>query len=229
MPFRDVFEAQRARVERAVAEPRRSHISKWINFGFENASPEFEWDGIPSEVSRRMGAVLPLSTENVTWRRFGEDDRVALTKILCDATVMRWVFTGGPLTNSEASAFIDANFLEGGGDTPGMDVLCRRGDENVIGFAGIIPCKWPLEGQAEFGVVLHAEVQNMRYGHEIGKKLIAVAHRDLGLKRVYALCHPENAASIRWLANIGMAATELVIPNYHGSEPRRVFMIEKWE
>jgi len=213
----DEFGKQRSRIEGALTNEWRAHIKEHINGWFEDREP----------MAARSRDLWPIFTESLTLRRFTERDRDALVTLLCDETVMRRVFAGGSLNETQTLAFIDSSFPSEGEQGLGLGVLCRSADERILGFAGLIPCKWPLEGQLEFGVVLDPETQHKGYGREIGRKLIEIGLEKLRLERLYALCHPENADSIRWLTKLGMESTELVIPNYHGTEPRKVFRIAR--
>lgn len=201
------FKNQSSRIRDELALVLQTDISAHINTWFEDAA----------------AGVLPVSTKNLTLRPFNEADRSDLVSILSDTEVMRWVFTGGRLEEQEALEFIDTNFV----GAPGLGVLCDTADGSFLGFAGIIPCKEPLTGQLEFGVVLTSAAQDKRYGTEIGNKLIEIGLGRLRLERLYALCHPDNEHSIGWLTKLTMKPTGLVIPSYHGKEPRKVFVIER--
>jgi prephenate dehydrogenase/RimJ/RimL family protein N-acetyltransferase len=222
------FKNQRSRLK-ALQPARQLDISSHINTWFEDASAANTGDRQSSAVQQRSqhhDAML-ICTKNLTLRPFKEADRADLVNILCDRKVMKWVFAG-PLTKVDAFKFVDAHFVNASREAPGLGILCRAADGNFLGFAGIIPCKPPLDPKLEFGVVLTTSAQEEGgYGSEIGRKLIEIGLGQLPLRRLYALCHPANRKSIRWLKNIGMKPTKWVISNYQGNEPRRVFVIER--
>jgi prephenate dehydrogenase/RimJ/RimL family protein N-acetyltransferase len=217
------FKNQHKRLDSELATVCQDDISAHINAWFEDAVPGFTGDRNSNTVqSSQQRGILPICTKNLTLRPYSETDRMDLVTILGDSEVMKWVFNGGRLEEDDALEFIDTNFVS----TPGMGVLCH-GAGSFLGFAGIIPCKPPLDGQYEFGLVLTSAAQSQKYGTEIGKKLIEVGLGRLRLERLHALCHPNNDHSIAWLAKLDMKPTGQVIPNYHGNEPRKVFVIER--
>ena len=215
------FKNQRKRVDSELTTIFQDDISAHVNAWFEDALPGVTGDRKPNTVqprSQRLG-ILPVCTKNLTLRRYSETDRTDLVTILGDREVMKWVFSGGRLEGDDALEFIDTNFV----NEHVMGVLCH-GAGSFLGFAGIIPCKPPLDGQYEFGLVLTSAAQSQKYGTEIGKKLIEIGLGRLRLKHLYALCHPNNDHSIAWLTKLDMKPTGQVIPNYHGNEPRQVFV-----
>jgi RimJ/RimL family protein N-acetyltransferase len=222
------FKNQRSRLEKLKPVLQRD-ISAHINAWFEDSTPGVARDRKSNEVQIRPQHrnVLPICTKNLLLRPFSEADHPNLVKILSDRKVMKWVFTGGRLRRKKAFEFIDANFVNAPTDAPGLGVLCRAADGRLLGFAGFMPCNWPLDGNLEFGVVLTSAYQRKGYGYEIGNKLIEIGLGKLQLKRLYALCHPENSKSSGWLTSLDMNQTDLVIPNYHGNEPRKVFVIDR--
>lgn len=215
------FKNQRKRLDSELATVCQDDISAHINAWFADAVPSVTGDRNSNTVqpSQQQG-ILPICTKNLTLRPYGETDRTDLVTILADSEVMKWVFAGGRLDDDDALKFINTNFV----NAPGMGVLCH-GAGSFLGFAGIIPCKPPLDGQYEFGVVLTSAAKSQKYGTEIGKKLIEVGLGRLGLERLYALCHPSNNQSIAWLTRLHMNPTGQVIPHYHDNEPRQVFVI----
>jgi prephenate dehydrogenase/RimJ/RimL family protein N-acetyltransferase len=224
------FKKQRSRIKRVLKPVRRQlDISEHINAWFEDASADVIGDRQSHAVPPRsqQPGILPICTKNLTLRPFNQMDQHDLVKILRDRKVMRWVFTGGWQRKEKALEFIEANFVSALAKPPGLGVLCHATGGSFLGFAGIIPCKRPLEGEYEFGLVLTSAAQRKGYGHEIGSKLIEIGLGRLRLARLYALCHPDNHHSIAWLTKLEMKPTSLVIPSYHGNESRRVFVFER--
>ena len=137
---------------------------------------------------------LPLETERLTLRVAEESDLPALVAILGDRDVMKLALRERPFTEAEARVFIDADFAREPSDITKLGVLCVRSDGRVIGFAGILPCKY-LPGEFEFGFVLAAPAHGHGFATEIGRKFIDVGFQWLGREHLYALCDPRNLAS----------------------------------
>ncbi|HEU4325364.1 MAG TPA: GNAT family N-acetyltransferase [Roseiflexaceae bacterium] len=59
-------------------------------------------------------------------------------------------------------------------------------------------------GLAEIGYMLRRDVWGRGYGTEVARALLDFGFGDLGLRRICAECHPNNAASVRVLEKVGM-------------------------
>lgn len=121
-------------------------------------------------------------------------DEPALAAICGDASLMQFALWGRPLTGQEARVFIECDFARDADDITKLGVLCLRAEPGVIGFAGLLPCKY-LPGELEFGFVLATHVQGRGLASEIGRKLLDVGLRQMERERLYALCDPRNLAS----------------------------------
>ena len=140
--------------------------------------------------------------------------------VLSDPLVMRRAFSG-PLSQAGSRAFFDQDFdHEGCGRKLG--VLALRSTNQVIGFAGLVPCGVLDRDDYELGFVLRRSAWGQGYAREIGQGQIAFAFSRLGLARVLALAAPDNAASIAALTAIGMTCQTVVTSPPRGE--RQVFV-----
>jgi len=166
---------------------------------------------------------FPLETERLALRPVTDGDLPRLCEILADPEVMKLALYERPLTTAEARQFIEEEFARDADAIAKLAVLCRRSDDAVIGFAGLLPCKY-LPGELEFGFVLALEAQGFGYATEIGVKLIDVGFASLKRERLYALCDPSNAASRDVLSRkLGMRFVKQMETPDRG--PRMVFQI----
>jgi RimJ/RimL family protein N-acetyltransferase len=153
----------------------------------------------------------------------------ALLAILSDSEVMRLALYGRPLTDDEARCFIEAEFAHDSTDVTKLGVLCRNSDKAVVGFAGLLVCKY-FPGELEFGFVLTTSAQGHGFGTEIGSSLLDVGFRGLRRRNVYALCDPRNVASREVLARkLGMTLIDEIMTPDRGA--RLVFKRshQSWE
>lgn len=150
-----------------------------------------------------MPPSLPLRTSRLHLRPVRNDDLPGLFTILGDAEVMKLALYERALTREEAQQFVDDDFTKDASDVTHLGALCRNEDETLIGFAGLLACKY-FPGDLELGFVLAAEHQRKGYAIEIGGALIDLALRDLGCPRLLALCSPRNDASRGVLEKLGM-------------------------
>lgn len=167
---------------------------------------------------------LPVRTARLLLRPVADRDLPRLLAILGDAEVMKLALYERPLTPEEAKRFIAHDFSMEPEDVTHLGVLCRIEDDAVIGFAGLLPCKY-FPGDLELGFVLAAENQGKGYATEIGRKLIDEGFEALGCARLLALCDPRNAASSNVLEKLGMTCIDEIPTPDRGR--RRVFEITR--
>lgn len=168
---------------------------------------------------------FPLITDRLSLRPFTDGDLTSLFAILGDPEVMKLALYERPLTPAEAQQFLDAEFAKDATAIGRLAVLVRRSDDVVIGFAGLLPCRY-LPGELEFGFVMALDAQRQGYATEIGQKLIDVGFHALGRDRLYALCDPRNTASRDVLSRkLGMHFVKEIATPDRGR--RMVFEISK--
>ncbi|HYR27814.1 MAG TPA: GNAT family N-acetyltransferase [Thermoanaerobaculia bacterium] len=167
-----------------------------------------------------MAAEFPFRTNRLVIRRVTVDDRPSLLAILADADVMKLALYERPLSDEEALQFISEDFAKDDRDIRHLGVLHRAADDAVIGFAGLLPCKY-YPDDLEIGFVLDRRSQGQGYATEIGRALVDVALRTLHRPRVLALCDPRNLASLHVLEKLGMRRIDEILTEDRG--PRAVF------
>lgn len=148
--------------------------------------------------------MLPLQTARLLLRPVHDADLPQLFSLLGDAEVMKLALYESALTRDEAQEFIDADFTRSPDDITHLGVLCRNVDGTIVGFAGLLPCKY-FPSDLEIGFVLGREHQGRGYATEIGQKLIEVGFSALHSPRLLGLCDPENAKSRHALQKLGMS------------------------
>jgi RimJ/RimL family protein N-acetyltransferase len=164
-----------------------------------------------------------LTTPRMVLRAVGEADISRLhQKIFGVPEVMNWVFAGTVLSSAESESFIRANFNFEAAPV-GLCALADRTTDEVIGFAGLNPCRVLSDDDLEFGFVLAREVWGRGLATEIGTAQLALGFERLGRPRMLALASAENAASISTLEKLGMRHHSDVMPP--GRSLRRVYCI----
>ncbi|MDX7949745.1 GNAT family N-acetyltransferase [Lichenihabitans sp. Uapishka_5] len=124
--------------------------------------------------------------------------------VLSDPDVMRFAFSGNPLSSAQSKAFFDSNFDH---DQTGrkLGVLIERETKELTGFAGLVPCGALGQPDFELGFVLRRDAWGRGYATEIGLGQIEYGFSTLHLKRVLAQVSPKNHGSISTLRKLGMA------------------------
>jgi RimJ/RimL family protein N-acetyltransferase len=138
---------------------------------------------------------MELEAQDVALRPYRVTDHDALVAILGDAEVMKLALLERALCLEEADQFIRENFDTTVGGQPKLGTLCLKPTEEVIGFAGYLPCDYLGVDGLEFGFVISRTHQCKGYATQIGRELISFALTTLGYRRLIALCNPSNEAS----------------------------------
>ncbi len=165
-----------------------------------------------------------LTTPRLILRTATEQDiPIMRERILGDSDVMRYVFQGGPMTEQRAEEVMRKHFTFGDSLT-GIAILAEKPGADVIGFAGLFPCKALGADDLEIGFVLARHAWGRGIATEIGEAQLAFGFERLKRSRLLGLVDPENRPSIHALQKLGLHYVKDV------AEPRRanrsVFCIE---
>ena len=138
-----------------------------------------------------------------------------------DRVVTRYV--GWPRHESVADSrsFLDFSDAEWRKWPVGPYLIESRLDGRVLGSTGL---SFETPRLASTGYVLAWDAWGAGYATEALAAVVTVA-RQLPLRRLYALCHPDNSASVRVLTKCGFVLEarlprHAVFPNLGASEPQ---------
>lgn len=81
--------------------------------------------------------------------------------------------------------------------------IALRGDGSLIGVVSLTITNREL-GQAELGYRLSSRAWGQGYATEASQALVGFGFAALGLHRIFAMCHPDNAGSQRVMQKAGM-------------------------
>jgi len=148
--------------------------------------------------------IVILTTPRLILRAATENDIPQLQeRIFGDAEVMRYAFAGVPMARDAAGTFVRTHFTFGGSLT-GLATLTEGPAGDVIGFAGLLPCRALGADDFEIGFVLARHAWGRGIATEIGEAQLAFGFDRLNCGRLLGLVEPRNAASIRALGKLGM-------------------------
>jgi [ribosomal protein S5]-alanine N-acetyltransferase len=148
--------------------------------------------------------VLTLPGERLTLREFEASDEEALHAFASDPEVTRFT-TWGPNTPADTRAFLDE-----------VRDQARSAERSRFALAAVDSATGHLLGSAELfvesrehlrgelGWVFDPAYWGRGYATEATRILLRFGFDDLGLHRIAATCHPDNAASARVLEKAGM-------------------------
>jgi RimJ/RimL family protein N-acetyltransferase len=124
---------------------------------------------------------------------------VIFQRYASDAEVTRYLGWPTHRAVADTEAFLAFSALQWDLDGAGPYLIWARGDGQLLGSTGL-----GLEpgGQAITGYVLAKDAWGKGYATEALGAVVDVA-TDIGLGRLYALCHPQHRASWRVLEKCG--------------------------
>ena len=175
---------------------------------------------------------MVIRGERLTLRYARADDAPALYELGRDADVSRF-FSWGPYTDeSQASAFIDqmAAQREAG---ERLEFVITGDDDTPIGITGLSEFS-QRDRRAVVGTWLGRSHWGSGANADSKALVLALAFRELGLQRISAYAHPDNARSLAALERLGFVAEgTLVAWHLHDGERRDVRILrllsEDWE
>ena len=149
------------------------------------------------------GTGVTLTSKRLTLREFRVADVPDVHVYASDPEV--WRFTDwGPSSPAETREHVTARAATGVlGDDSYSWAVTLRGEDRVIGSAELrIDSR--EHRRADFGYVLAREVWGRGLATETALLLRETAFGRLGMHRLSATCHPDNAASARVLEKAGL-------------------------
>jgi len=168
--------------------------------------------------------IVILTTPRLILRTAIERDiPIMRERVLGDPDVMRYVFQGGAMTQERAEEMMRKHFTFGDSLT-GIAILTEKPADDIIGFAGLFPCKALGAADLEIGFVLARQAWGRGIATEIGEAQLTFGFEQLNCTRLLGLVDPRNRPSIHALQKLGLRYLKDV------TEPRRanrsVFCIE---
>jgi [ribosomal protein S5]-alanine N-acetyltransferase len=159
------------------------------------------------------------------------DAAMIFRRYAADPEVTRWVGWPRHQRISDTDAFLNFSAAQWARWPLGPLLIESRADGQLLGSTGLA---FETLTQASTGYVLARDAWGVGYASEALRAVVARAV-DLKVTRLYALCHPSHAASIRVLEHCGFSAEgrlarQQVFPNL-GDTPQDVasyaYMIHK--
>jgi len=139
--------------------------------------------------------MIILETDRLILRRLEDRDLDPLAALYADEETRRY-FPDGVLNRDETAEEL-AWFRNGHPDDPriGLWAAIEKASGRFIGRCGLL--RWHIEGQSETEIAYLIARSHWRQGlgSEAARALVAHGMNTIGLERLIALIHPDNAAS----------------------------------
>ncbi len=149
-------------------------------------------------------ADVQLETPRLILREFAEDDWQAVQAWAADAEVIRFE-PWGPNTEDQTKAYLQ-HAIELRREVPRTRFefgISLKDTSLLIGACNIcIQNSLLMEG--DIGYTLRRDAWGRGYATETAQALLAFGMNTLDLRRIWAMCHVDNAASVRVLEKVGM-------------------------
>ena len=145
-----------------------------------------------------------IVTRNFFLRRCSHDDVEDYLLFWNDAEVMKYIgdgtWGGG---RNKVMHFLNKNIEEYAKDD-GLGYFCLvdKSTNQVVGEAGL--SKLAETGEIEVGYILRKDYWGKGFGTELLTSLIQYGFKNLGLKEIVAVCHPENIGSQKLMKKCNM-------------------------
>lgn len=148
-----------------------------------------------------MNAFPSLTTPRLRLRPLADDDVDFIFAHFSDPEVDRFLLDDDPVRTREAAQAIVDFYIGAPGPTPNRWVLERLSDGLAIGTCGLH--NWvERDRRCEVGYDLGPGAQGQGYMTEALSAVLAFGFTRLGLNRIEAIVHVDNAASLRLLSRL---------------------------
>jgi RimJ/RimL family protein N-acetyltransferase len=145
---------------------------------------------------------MELRTERLMLREFRLNDEVVVHRFGSDEEVTRYL-TWGPNSPADTTAYLKKVVREAAREPrTSFTLAVATLDDELIGVANLTITDAGSKG--ELGYVLARDSWGRGYATEVARRLIVFGFNELGLRRITAVCHPDNFASARVLEKAGL-------------------------
>jgi RimJ/RimL family protein N-acetyltransferase len=172
-----------------------------------------------------------FETDRLRLREWRESDIDALRTLLDDAETTRYLGMQRPYTLEDALAAFERRVRLWREDGMGLWAVDLKETGALVGWGGLqrIHYEEGLVGEVEVGWMIGRPWWGRGLAAEMGERAMRWGFDDLGLERIYAFCHPDNAKSERVMVKLGMEPAGQAKDMRDGSlSTLRVMTRERW-
>jgi len=181
------------------------------------------WQRLIPRMKYDLSSGQILETERLLLRVQQAADVPALIDLWLNPQVTRYL--GGPRDKAHLQSDFDSVTRRPFAERYDLWPLVEKETGRLVGHCGLLQKDVAGSSEIELIYILDPAVWGRGYATEIGQALIKYAFDRLGIKRLIALIEPDNQASERVAAKLGLLfEKEVVRP---GGALRRVYVLEK--
>jgi ribosomal-protein-alanine N-acetyltransferase len=163
-----------------------------------------------------------LETKRLRLKHLEASDVSVLIDLWTDPVVTEYL--SGPRDRDKLIPFFEEELKDPFAETFNTWPLIEKQTGKVIGYCGLLDKEVAGTQEIEVIYIIGASAWGNGYATEIGSALVRYAHEEMGIKRLIALIEPENEASERVAAKIGMSFEKEVVRL--GGGVRKVYSID---
>ncbi len=146
-----------------------------------------------------------METERLVLRRWSTDDVDALATVFAEPAFWHFPFRRG-FTREETEQFVERQLEHWATHGFGMWAVELKADGRLAGYTGLAIPTWlpQVLPAVEVGWRLHPDHWGRGLATEGGAASLRYGFEELGLDRIIAIAMPDNVASLRVMAKLGM-------------------------
>ena len=164
-----------------------------------------------------------LETQRLLLRYQQTTDIAFLADLWSDPEVTRYM--GGPRDRAWLLSVFEETAQAPDAERYDLWPVIEKETGQVVGHCGLLDKDVDGKTEIELVYILASPAWGKGYATEIGQALKRYAFENLGIEKLIALIEPENVASERVAAKIGMRFVREVIRP--GGKVRRVYVVER--
>lgn len=146
--------------------------------------------------------MFQLDTERLLIRPFHEDDRPSFKAMMENTEVTRYVHHGQPYSDEEIDEAMTRHARNLANHGVCMGAVIEKSSGRLVGLSGMQPLG--TTGDSEIGWIFARDAWGHGYATEAGGAAMRHVLETLGRPRVVAIIDPDNEASKRVAARLGM-------------------------
>jgi [ribosomal protein S5]-alanine N-acetyltransferase len=147
--------------------------------------------------------LIVLTTSRLVLRQLTEDDAPFILELVNDPAWLRYIGDRGVRNVADAQAYIRngpvASYARNGF---GLWLVARTGDNQPLGICGLI--RRETLPDVDLGFAFLPQFTGRGFAREAATATLAHGRTKLGLRRIVAVCSPDNTRSIHLLEFLGL-------------------------
>lgn len=152
----------------------------------------------------KLKAVFPVTTPHLVLRPFVAADARARFRLDSDPAIQRYL--GEPTSQQRCEKTLMRDIEEFERQGYGALAVVEAGTGNIVGYAALQ--REPSRDRLELVIALEAGACGRGLGTEVAEALVLIACGHLRQPQVVGPVDPANAASLRFVAKLGMSRVE---------------------